>query len=736
MVYVTALGLYELRLNGRKVGGDVLTPGWSDFRRRVYYQAYDVTGQVKEGNNVIGAILGDGWYAGDLGYTGRRNFYGGKPRFLAQLMLEYADGSTQVVATDGSWKASFGPILHDDLIIGSEYDARLQMKGWDESGFDDGKWMPVVQGENRKIDVLIQAAVGEPCRAFEELPALKVTESKPGIYLFDLGQNMVGWARLRVRGVAGQRITVRHGEMLNPDGSLYTANLRGATATDFYTLAGGGDESFEPCFTFHGFRYVELRGLTAPPDPGAVTGIVVHSDIRRTGTFECSNPAINKLYQNIIWGQKGNYVEIPTDCPQRDERLGWTGDTQFFAPTAAYNYDVAGFFKRWLMSMAEDAQHPDGSYAHVAPDMGNGTGATAWGDAAIICAWNMYHSYGDSANIAAHFDAFEKGMKFIASKTDANGIAHRGGFEDWLNKGGGAANDVIDTAYHAYLAGLMSDMASAIGRTEAAMRYNALHDTEVKAFHSFFNTDGSFKDIPLPKGGTQASSQTAYALAFTMGLVPPDLREAAASKFVEQIHRFGDHLATGFIGTPRLLPGLHLAGEDAVAYRLLNEDTYPSWLFQVKLGATTMWERWDGWTPDHGFQTISMNSFNHYAFGAVGQFLYGVIGGIEAASPGYKTIRIAPIVGGGLTTAKATYDSIYGVIACDWRRDGADLAFNVTIPPNTTAGVFVPADDNTIVTESGGEAGTQPLRWEKHAAFFALASGSYHFHSKFTGDSN
>jgi alpha-L-rhamnosidase len=733
-VYVTALGVYELHLNGEKVGADVLTPGWTDFHKRVYYQTYDVTRQVRSGVNTIGAILGDGWYASDLAYTGKRNYYGGHPRFLAQMAMEFDDGSIQTIVTDSSWKASFGPILHDDLLIGSDYDARLELKGWDAPGFDDHAWSPVVVGGNgiptypsvapgdHEKTILVQAAVAEPSRCLEELPALKITETKPGIYTFDLGQNMVGWVRLKVHGTAGQRITVRHGEMLNPDGTLYTANLRGATATDFYTLAGTGEETFEPYFTFHGFRYVEVRGLTAQPDLTAVTGIVVHSDLRRTGTFECSNPLLNRLYQNIIWGQKGNYLEVPTDCPQRDERAGWTGDTQFFIPTGAYNFDVAPFFTRWVTTIAEDSQMPNGSFTHVSPNLGVGAGATAWGDAALICTYNIYQTYGDTAIIGAHYPAFERYMGFLATKTK-DGIAHVGGFGDWLNKGGGAKPEVIDTAYYAYLAGLMSEMGRAIGKTDSANKYAEIHDEEVKAFGSFFQPDGS---IP-------GSSQTAFALAFTMGLVPDNLREAASEKFVGEIARFNGHLATGFIGTPRLLPGLHLAGHDDVAYQLLLQDTYPSWLFQVKLGATTLWERWDGWTPEHGFQTIGMNSFNHYAFGAVGQYLYSVVGGIQADNPGYKTIRIQPVPGGGLTSAKVTYDSIYGRISSDWQLNGSELKLDVTVPPNTTATVFVPAKDQSSVMESGKPAfqsdGVKFLRMEGSAAVYRVQPGAYHFSS-------
>ena len=802
MVYVTALGTYELRLNGKKVGNDVLTPGWPEFRKRVHYQTYDVTGQLQPGANTIGAILGDGWYASNLAHLCRRKFYGGNPRFLAQLVVEMEDGTKKVVATDADWKASYGPIRHADLQLGCEYDSRLEMPGWDTPGFNESGWNPVDAGlassgqkdvltvvaaavkdgkvslpvnnvfmggdpaqnavkvlevsylaggkeerktvpENTTLELAgadlkilkatygkpsteggfkIQAAMAEPSKVIEELPAVKVTEPRPGCWTFDLGQNMVGWVRLKVKGEKGQRITVRHGEMLNPDGTIYTAALRSCPATDDFILSGR-EQVLEPFFTFHGFRYVEVRGLTAKPDLSAVTGIVVHSAMERTGNFESSHPMLNQLFSNIIWGQKGNYLEVPTDCPQRDERMGWTGDTQFFAPTAAYNYGVAPFFARWLQT-CEDNQHASGTFPHVVPDIMGGGGATAWADAPIICTYEIYRTYGDTRLIAERFPSLERYMQWLATKTK-DGISSVGGFGDWLNAGGGAKREVIDTAYHAYLAKIMSEMASAIGRKDDAARYAKLHDEVKAAFaREFLQPDGSIKE----------SSQTGYALAFSMGLIPDEILGKSTEKFVGEIQRFNWHLATGFIGTPRLLPALNAAGRNDVAYRLLLTDTYPSWLFPVKNGATTMWERWNGWTPDKGFGDISMNSYNHYAFGAVGEYLYGSVGGIQAGSPGYKTIVVKPVIGEGLDWAKTSFDSIHGPIVSNWKREGGKLTMDVTIPPNTTATVFVPAKDAASVTESGqpaGEAeGVKFLRMENNAAVFAVGSGSYQFQSQ------
>ena len=724
--YVSALGIYELRLNGQPVSQDVLAPGWTNFTKRVHYQTYDVTRLISGGNNALGAILGDGWYASSLAHFDRRNLYNGRPRFILQLELELADGTTQRVCSDGTWKTAFGPLRHADLLIGCEYDARLAMPGWDRTGFNDHGWGPVLVGgelpNGKKAILVLQAPMAEPSRIIEELPARSVSEPRPGCWTFDLGQNMVGWIRLKVRGPAGRRLTLRHAEMLNTDGTVYTAALRSCPATDYYTLSGRGEETFEPFGTYHGFRYVEIRGLDTKPDSSAVTGLVVHTPMNRTGSFESSHPLLNQLYRNQVWGQKGNYLEVPTDCPQRDERMGWTGDTQFFAPTAAYNFNVANFFTRWLQN-CRDAQSAVGYFPHVIPDIMGGGGSSAWSDAPILCTYNIYRNYGDTRLIAEQYASMERYMKWLEGKTK-DGITTVGGFGDWLNAGGGAKKEVMDTAYHAYLSQIMAEMAQAIGRTEDAGGYSQRCREIKKAFaREFVQPDGAIKE----------SSQTAYALAFTMDMVPAELREKVAEKFVQEIKRFNDHLATGFIGTPRLLPGLSQAGCDEQAYQLLLTDTYPSWLFPVKNGATTMWERWNGWTPDKGFGDIGMNSFNHYAFGAVGEYLYGYVGGIQPASPGYKTIRIRPVIGPGLSWAKTGFESPYGRIATAWKVDASGLQLNVTIPPNTTATIYVPAKDVAAVTESDKPVSKVTsvnfLRQEAGAAVYAVGAGAYRFHS-------
>jgi alpha-L-rhamnosidase len=704
LLHATALGLYEVHMNGERVGSDYFTPGWTDYLHRVPCQTYDVTNLVHPGSNVIGAILGDGWYASTLGFFGQRQNYGGFPRFAAQLELEFADGSRKEVATDGSWRASTGPILYADMLQGYAYDARREWPGWDAPGFDGSHWSAVSTGlrssdlsaNGREPTVSVEPAKTDSVGASEHLAPKSVRLMRPGVYQVDFGQNMVGWIRLRVQGRAGQEVLVRHGEMLNPNGTLYTSNLRAAAAADYYWLKGGPPETLEPRFTYHGFRYAEISGLGSPPLPSDLTGIVAHSKLERTGEFECSDPLVNRLYQNIIWGQKGNYFEAPTDCPQRDERLGWTGDTQFFIPTAAFNYNVASFIERWLVTIATDEQAEDGSFPDVAPSVGRkGKAVTAWGDAAIICTHELWKVYGDTRVISRHFDELSRYMDWLYVDS-VDGIVTVGGYGDWLNQGGGAKTEVMDTAYYAHLCAIMAEMARAVGRTADAERLTLRRQQVVAAFQrAFVSADGKILE----------SSQTGYALAFTMGLLPENVRAAAAQNFVDEIASHNWHLATGFIGTPRLLPALHAAGRDDVAYRLLLQDTYPSWLFQVKNGATTMWERWDGWTPQDGFESIGMNSFNHYAFGSVGDYLYRNVAGIDSEGPGFRNLVYQPTPGTGLTWARGTFRAPSGTISSFWEIADGKLKVDAIFPPNTKAKILIPG-------VPAAEVGSGAYHWE------------------------
>ena len=542
-MYASALGLYHLWLNGRRVGDIVFAPGWTEYRKRVYYNTHDVTAHVRGGENVIAGLLGDGWYAGYVGYGGKRNLYGPEPRMLVQLEIEYEDGTRETVITDESWKAAYGAVREADLLMGCTYDAREE-KPWMRLEFDDSQWDSAVVGED--YAGLVEAYPGAPVRLQEEIPAKKVTRSGPDSYVFDLGQNMVGWVRLRGKGKEGQPIVIKQAEMLSEDGTLYTIALRGARATDTYIPARDGEFEFEPVFTFHGFQYVEVSGLAEEPTVEAVTGMVVNAAMNLSGRIETSSPLVNQLYHNIIWGQKGNYLEVPTDCPQRDERLGWTGDAQFFMNTAAYGFDVAAFFTKWLVDLNQDSQNPEGAYASVAPDVLSfaGAGATGWADAGIVCPHAIWTFYGDTRVIERHWDSMVRYLDYL-ERTSKDLIRTQGAYGDWVNLGGGAKSEVIGTAYFAYVARLMSEMAAAIGKEEEARKYDELSKRIGDAFfREFVAEDGSIKE----------SSQTGYALAFTMGLLPENRRAASAERFVEEIESKNWHLATGFIGTPRLCP--------------------------------------------------------------------------------------------------------------------------------------------------------------------------------------
>ena len=727
VVYASALGLYELRINGKRVGEDYFTPGWTDYNKRLYYQTYDVTDLIASGGNAIGAILADGWYAGYIGFGKKREHYGDKPRFLAQLEIEYANGDKDFIVTDKSWKAAYGPHIEADFLMGETYDARMELTGWDRTGFDDSKWKPVAVTD--KIEAKVEPYPSVTVRKIMEIKPIERTEPNPGVFVFDMGQNFAGWVRLKVKGQEGDKVVLRFAEILNPDGTIYTTNLREARCTDTYTLCGCGTEVWEPRFTFHGFRYVEVTGYPGTPSTDAITGVVLHSDTPVAGAFECSNPMINQLYSNITWSQRGNFIEIPTDCPQRDERLGWTGDAQIFIRTATYNMDVSAFFTKWLIDL-EDAQTPEGAFPDVAPHkVAMGSGVPAWGDAGVICPWTIYEVYGDTRVIERHYESMKKWIAYL--KTNSKDLLRPAyGYGDWVSIGSDTPKDVIATAYFAYSTKLLAKMAAAIGKADDAKQYNELFDQIKEAFNkAYVSADGKIK----------GETQTCYLLGLYFDLLPEDKRPAAAKYLVEDLKKRDWHLSTGFVGLSYLLPTLTDTGNLDAAYRLLNQDTFPSWGYSIKNGATTIWERWDGWTDEKGFQDPGMNSFNHYSFGSVGRWMFNTVAGIDTEGPGFKRIRIEPRPvlapgAGGFTYAKATYDSIYGKIISDWKIKDDKFTLNVTIPANTTATVYVPAANVESVKESGRTA-TQAeevrfIQAENGKAVFAVGSGTYKFTSK------
>jgi alpha-L-rhamnosidase len=721
-VYASARGIYELNLNGDKVGDQFLAPGWTDYDDRIQSQTYDVTDLVQDGQNSFGAELADGWWAGKVGMWGP-GVYGDDLSLVARLRLDYSDGTSEWVDTDGTWTSHVGPYVFTDNIDGETYDGRFEQAGWDHAGFDDSGWTPVVV-EDSATDLLVPQG-DEPVRATEELATMERTEPTPGAFIYDLGQNMVGVARMTLQGQAGDTVRIRYGEVLNPDGTLYTANLRAAKVTDYYTFAADGTITHEPKFTQHGFRYVEIIGAAAPPAVSDVTGVVWGSDLPATGDLETSSPMLNQLVSNISWGQRGNFLSIPTDTPARDERLGWSGDINVFAPTASYLRDTRAFLSKWMVDM-RDTQFANGDLPGIAPEppgvgcCGSGTG---WSDAGITVPYALWHSYGDASAAREFYPEMTKFMDYLRTHAGADLIdTGRGGWGDWLNLDDPTPTAVMGTAYLAEDARMMSEMAAAVGEDADAAEYAQLSADARAAFaEAFISADGT----------VNGNSQTAYAMALGMDLVPDALRDAVAAKFVAKLAAKNNHLTTGFLGTPWLLPALSSIDRDDLAYRLLMHEDYPSWGYEVANGATTMWERWDSIKPDGSFGDVGMNSFNHYAYGAVGDWMYQNVGGIAAVEPGYKKSRIAPRIGGGLTHGSGDLESVYGAIATDWTVTAEDLSLSVEIPVNTTAEVVLPADNPWSVTEGGAllddVEGISDVTSADGEVTLTVGSGSYEF---------
>ncbi|MFJ1646725.1 alpha-L-rhamnosidase [Streptomyces sp. NPDC088258] len=707
-LYATALGLYEAHLNGRRVGEDRLAPGWTDYRKRVQYQTYDVTALLVPGANALGVTLAAGWYAGSVGMFGPHQ-YGERPAMLAQLEITYTDGTTQRIVSDGDWRAGGSPVTDADLLMGEVYDARLETAGWTRAGYDATGWTAAEPVPPANIALV--AAVDGPSRVETELAVEKITEPKPGVFVLDLGQNMVGTVRLKVTGAAGTTVRLRHAEVLNPDGTVYTTNLRTARATDTYTLKGGGEETYEPRFTFHGFRYVEVTGYPGRPPRDAVVGRVIHTSAPFTMDFRTNVPMLNQLHSNIVWGQRGNFLSVPTDTPARDERLGWTGDINVFAPTAAYTMESARFLTKWLWDL-RDGQTSDGAFPHVAPDVGAvGGGAAGWGDAGVTVPWALYRAYGDTRVLEDAWASMLKWLDYL-ERHSSGFLRPADGFGDWLNIQDETPKDVIGTAYFAHSADLVARIAEVLGKDPAP--YRTLFGRVRDAFRAAYVSPG---------GRIKGDTQTGYVLALSMDLLSAADRTPAADRLVELIEAKDWHLSTGFLGTPRLLPVLTETGHTDVAYRLLLQRTFPSWGYQIDRGATTMWERWDSITPDGGFQDAGMNSFNHYAYGSVGEWMYANIAGIAPSGPGFREITVRPRPGGGVTRAEGRFDSIHGPVSTRWQTDAKGFRLTVSLPANTTAEVWIPAEDAKQV----GHGSTAYLRTEDGCAVFAAGPGRHHF---------
>ncbi|MDB5140750.1 MAG: alpha-L-rhamnosidase [Mucilaginibacter sp.] len=734
--YITCHGLYEAQINGHRVGDAYLTPGWTSYNKRLQYQAYDVTSLLKQGNNAAGAELGNGWYRGYIGYDPKPNLYGKDIALLFQLEVTYTDGSKATIISDESWKSSTGPVRFAEIYYGATIDDRMQQKDWSTTNFDDKNWSGVTVKDLSK-DVLV-ATYNEPVRKHETFKPVKIFTTPKGEKVIDFGQNLVGWVQMKVTGHPGDKITISHAEVIDKAGNFYTENLRTARSQDVYILKGGAEETFEPQFTWQGFRFIKIEGYPGDLKPENFTAIALYSDMAPTGTFSCSNTLINQLQHNIQWGQKGNFLDVPTDCPQRDERLGWTGDAQVFSRTASYNMNVHNFFAKWLKDVAAD-QYESGSVPFVIPNviaqgLKSGPGAsTGWADVSTIIPWNMYLAYGDKRILEDQYSSMKAWVDYMQhqSKNDLWNTGNH--FGDWLfyslnddTDGSSAITNkyLIAQCFYAYSTQLLINAANVLGKSDDVNYYTGLLAKITGAY---------LKEYVTPNGLISSDTQTAYVLALQFDMLPENLRQQAADRLAANIRRYDFHLTTGFLGTPYLCQVLSRFGYANVAYRLLLQETYPSWLYPVKMGATTIWERWDGIKPDGTFETPTMNSYNHYAYGAIGDWMYRVIAGIDTKNegPGYKQIVIKPTIGGNLENASADYETNYGKISSHWKLDNGNLLLDVEIPANTTATIYIPSNNGSSILESGKAISAEPeIKIADAVTDYTVVnvgSGIYHF---------
>ncbi|WP_127503349.1 family 78 glycoside hydrolase catalytic domain [Actinoplanes solisilvae] len=680
-LYATAHGLYTAELNGHRVGDEQLAPGWTAYQHRLRYRTHDVTALLAEGVNRLEVQLGNGWFRGYLGFRNQHSLYGDRLALLAQLEVETADGTVRTLATDGNWTAREGTIVDDDLYNGQTTDLRR----------NEGSETPVDELDADKT--LLVAPDGPPVRITEVLPAVEVFTSPSGKTLVDFGQNLVGWVRLTVKGNRDDKIVVRHAEVLE-DGELGTRPLRAAKATDEWILDGPEKRVLEPSLTFHGFRYAEVTGVDGL-NKEDIEAVVVGSDLRRTGWFESSNELLDRFHENVVWGMRGNFVDVPTDCPQRDERLGWTGDIQVFSPTASFLFDSAGFLTNWLADLASE-QQKDGSVPYVIPDVIRqpGQATAAWGDAATIVPWVLYQRTGDRGLLERQLPSMRGWVDKMAALAGPD-LLWAGGFQfgDWLDPTAPpedpfrakADPDVIATAHLARSAEVVAQAALAIGDGAVAREYGELARRVREAFAREYVTEG---------GRVLSDAPTAYALALQWALLPTaEQREHAGRRLADLVRVAGFRISTGFVGTPLMTDALTDAGEPELAYRLLLQTGVPSWLYPVTMGATTVWERWDSMLPDGSINPGQMTSFNHYALGAVADWMHRRVAGLAPAEPGYRRIEVRPLPTGELTFAKARHLTPYGEASVSWRRSEGELRLDVTVPVGTTATVHLAGEE-------------------------------------------
>ena len=744
-LYASALGYYEIELNGSKVGDHVLAPEWTDFNKRIQYQSYDVTQNLKIGDNMLSSLLGDGWYLGMLGPTKwhkdypRRGVYGNDRRLIAQLVINYSDGTSQVVATDNTWKINTkGFIISADNFLGEQIDAQNIPQGWKNIDYNDAEWENAFV--DASVDKNLEAQKNEPVRIYKVLPPVKILPFGDK-YIVDFGQSLTGWTRFKVKGTKGTKIKIRHGEMLDDDGSLYTKNLAAAIQNDDYILSGEQDE-FEPTFTYHGFRYIEISGLTSAPDPQEIVACALSSDPAITGSFECSNPKLNQLTKNILWTQRDNMTSIPTDCPQRDERMGWMGDAQVFCQNSMFNMDMAAFYTKWVKDI-RDAQSIRGTFPDIAPHANKPdirfSNAPAWGDAGVIVPWRMYQNYGDKELLRNHYDAMKRYLENIRKQNpDFLWLKDIGNnYGDWLNANtiiaegysktrGEVPKDVFATAFYANSVRLFSQMATVLGNEKDAKEYQ----------HLFENIRTRFNEAYVDKdGGIKGNTQSAYALALNFELLPEYKRLQAFNHLLKCIEEYDNRISTGFMTTIMMMKELVKYGRTDLAYMFLESERFPSWLYSINQGATTIWERWDGYVKGRGFQDAGMNSFCHYSIGAVGEWMYRNILGInpDDAQPGYKHFTIHPRPGGTLTWAKGSYNSIQGIIGSDWKLENGVFFLTVEIPVNTSAMVILPTGSKELINLNSKPVSASFINNNytiKNETALELGSGKYRFEVK------
>lgn len=729
-LFITSKGVFDAQINGLKVGKDVMTPGWTPYQKRIETLTYDVKEQLIDGANVIGIVLGEGWYTGRINRRQEQWVKKQLPKVICQLEVTYKDGSKEIILSGNDWRGTRnGPLRFSGIYDGEVYDANMEMPGWSSPGFDAGNWEAVVE-EVLDANVNLKPKRHNTVKNIDTLAALTITEPEKGKFVFDLGQNMVGVPMLNIPVKKNQKVTIRFAEMLKQNGRMYTENYRSAKSTDYYLPKADEKITWRPKFTFHGFRYVELSGFdeNMTPDLDWVKGIVQHSDFEKTGEFISSHKKLNQLQRNIQWGLKGNFFDIPTDCPQRDERLGWTGDAQVFAPTSIFINGVHAFWASWLQSVREE-QFEDGWIPFTVPNVLGLNGSSGWADAATIIPWEIYFRTGDKEVLKENYEMMKRLVGFYSSKANEH-IADVRSFRDWLqpysksDRKGDTPQDLIGTAYYARSIDMTIKAARVLGYENDVKEFENLLNVVRNAFENkFFDKQGKLT--------TTYQTQTGYLLALGFELLSNDMVEKALPHLIEEIEKAGKHLRTGFLGTPLLAPVLDKYGHTDLMYTLLFKETYPSWFYSINQGATTMWERWNSYTHSDGFGDVRMNSFNHYAYGAIGQWMYERIAGLSPLEPGYKKILIAPMPGGALEHASADYNSVYGKISSGWKKVNNGLELNITIPPNTTAQIVIPLEEGMTVHSNGEEianlSGVTFIKQNANNMVLEVIPGTYRF---------